>query len=123
MKPSKTGFAHLMAATGYSAKGIKAALRHEAAFRQECVLAVLLIPLALVLPLAGVWQVLMIASLLLVMIVELLNSAIEAVVDLVSPDAHELAGRAKDMGSAAVMGALLLAGMVWLVAIAQLLMP
>ncbi|EJG1029678.1 TPA: diacylglycerol kinase [Vibrio parahaemolyticus] len=102
-----------MDATGYSIKGLKAAWTHEAAFRQELVLTVVLSISAFFLPVTTLERVLMISSLLLILIVELINSAVEAVVDRVSDDWHELSGRAKDIGSAAVFVALFLALFVW----------
>jgi diacylglycerol kinase (ATP) len=102
----KTGLTRLINAFRYSLDGFAAAYRHEDAFRQETWLALVLIPLALFLPASGVGKALMIASVLLVLIVELLNSAVEAVVDRVSLERHHLAKRAKDIGSAAVLLAL-----------------
>lgn len=102
----KTGLRRLINAVGYSAEGFAAAFKHEDAFRQEVFLAVLLIPLALYLEQTALPRVLMIGSLFLVLIAELINSAIEAVVDRVSIERHELAKRAKDIGSAAVFVAL-----------------
>ncbi|EHR0244706.1 diacylglycerol kinase [Vibrio parahaemolyticus] len=102
-----------MDATGYSIKGLKAAWTHEAAFRQELVLTLILSISAFFLPVTTLERVLMISSLLLILIVELINSAVEAVVDRVSDDWHELSGRAKDIGSAAVFVALFLALFVW----------
>ncbi|EIY7832580.1 diacylglycerol kinase [Vibrio parahaemolyticus] len=102
-----------MDATGYSIKGLKAAWTHEAAFRQELVLTLVLSISAFFLPVTTLERVLMISSLLLILIVELINSAVEAVVDRVSDDWHELSGRAKDIGSAAVFAALFLALFVW----------
>ncbi|EGR2287957.1 diacylglycerol kinase [Vibrio parahaemolyticus] len=113
MKPGKTGIRRVMDATGYSIKGLKAAWTHEAAFRQELVLTLVLSISAFFLPVATLERVLMISSLLLILIVELINSAVEAVVDRVSDDWHELSGRAKDIGSAAVFVALFLALFVW----------
>ncbi|HHG3589283.1 TPA: diacylglycerol kinase [Vibrio parahaemolyticus] len=113
MKPGKTGIRRVMDATGYSIKGLKAAWTHEAAFRQELVLTLVLSISALFLPVTTLERVLMISSLLLILIVELINSAVEAVVDRVSDDWHELSGRAKDIGSAAVFVALFLALFVW----------
>ena len=98
----------------YSIEGFRAAYRHEDAFRQEVLLAVFLIPLALLLPASGQGKALMVASVLLVLIVELLNSAIEATVDRVSLEHHRLAKRAKDIGSAAVMMSLANVIAVWL---------
>lgn len=102
----KTGLRRLLNAFGYSLDGFKAAYKHEDAFRQEVLLAAIMIPVALYLEHAALDRALMIGSVLLVLIVELLNSAIEAVVDRVSIERHELAKRAKDIGSAAVFIAL-----------------
>ncbi len=113
MKPGDTGIRRLVKAAGYSRKGLAAAWRHEAAFRQEVAATLVLLPLALWLGRNGVERALLAGSWLLVPVVELLNSALEAIVDKTSPEPHELAGRAKDMGSAAVLLALLLAAMVW----------
>ncbi|EGQ8036334.1 diacylglycerol kinase [Vibrio parahaemolyticus] len=113
MKPGKTGIRRVMDATGYSIKGLKAAWTHEAAFRQELVLTLVLSISAFFLPVTTLERVLMISSLLLILIIELINSAVEAVVDRVSDDWHELSGRAKDIGSAAVFVALFLALFVW----------
>ncbi|WP_407550659.1 diacylglycerol kinase [Vibrio parahaemolyticus] len=113
MKPGKTGIRRVMDATGYSIKGLKAAWTYEAAFRQELVLTLVLSISAFFLPVTTLERVLMISSLLLILIVELINSAVEAVVDRVSDDWHELSGRAKDIGSAAVFVALFLALFVW----------
>ncbi len=99
----KTGLRRIVNAYGYSIAGLRAAYKHEDAFRQEVHLSIILIPLAFWLPASQIGKVLMIASVLLVLIIELLNSAIEAVVDRVSLDHHDLAKRAKDIGSAAVM--------------------
>lgn len=109
----KTGWRRIWNALHYSMAGLKAAYRCEDAFRQEVWLALVLIPLAFALPVAGTARALMVASVLLVLIVELLNSAIEAVVDRVSLENHRLAKRAKDIGSAAVLIALLLVATVW----------
>ena len=110
----KTGLRRIWNAMFYSIEGLRAAYRHEDAFRQEVLLAVLLIPLALFLPVPGLGKALMIASVLLVLIVELLNSAVEATVDRVSLEHHRLAKRAKDIGSAAVMMSLANVVVVWL---------
>jgi diacylglycerol kinase (ATP) len=110
----KTGLARVWNALFYSVAGLKAAYRHEDAFRQEVWLALLLIPLSLVLPASGIGHALMVAAVLLVLIVELLNSAIEAAVDRISLDHHRLAKRAKDIGSAAVLLALLNVCAVWM---------
>jgi diacylglycerol kinase (ATP) len=109
----KTGPKRVVNAFFYSVDGLKAALRHEDAFRQEVLLAMLLIPLALYLEPSAVARGMMIGSVLLVLIVELLNSAVEAAVDRISFDHHHLIKRAKDMGSAAVLVALLNVAVVW----------
>lgn len=98
-----TGITRIFKAFGYSAKGLKAAFAGEAAFRQECLLAVLFIPLAIYLPLSAVETVLLVSLTLAILVVELINSAIEAVVDRFGEEWHELCGNAKDMGSAAVL--------------------
>jgi diacylglycerol kinase (ATP) len=109
----KTGLRRLINAFGYSVEGIKAAYKNEDAFRQEVRLAVVLIPLAVYLGKTGIEQALMIGSVMLVIIVELLNSSIEATVDRVSLDHHKLAKRAKDIGSAAVLFSLVNLAVVW----------
>ena len=110
----KTGLRRIWNALFYSFEGLKAAYRHEDAFRQEVWLALILIPLALFLPASGTGRALMIASVLVVLIVELLNSAVEATVDRVSLENHRLAKRAKDIGSAAVLFSLINVAVVWL---------
>lgn len=109
----KTGIQRLINATRYSLHGLASAFRHEDAFRQEVLLAVVLIPIALILDVGGAGKAMMIASVLLVLIVELLNSAIEAVVDRISLDRHQLSKRAKDTGSAAVFLSLVNVAIVW----------
>ena len=109
----KTGWWRIWNALHYSMAGLKAAYRCEDAFRQEVWLAVVLLPIAFLLPVSAVAQGLMAASVLLVLVVELLNSAVEAVVDRVSLENHRLAKRAKDIGSAAVLMSLLLVVVVW----------
>jgi diacylglycerol kinase (ATP) len=109
----KTGLRRVWNALTYSLAGLKAAYLCEDAFRQEVILAALLIPAAFLLPVPWLGRGLMIASVLLVLIVELLNSAIEAVVDRVSLENHRLAKRAKDIGSAAVLVSLILVMAVW----------
>jgi diacylglycerol kinase (ATP) len=109
----KTGLRRVRNALGYSLSGLRAAYACEDAFRQEVLLAVLLIPLALYLPVGGVGRALMIGSVLLVLMIELLNSAIEATVDRISLENHHLAKRAKDIGSAAVLFSLLNVLAVW----------
>ena len=109
----KTGPRRVLNAFFYSIDGMKAALRHEDAFRQEMLLAAILIPLAIFLEPGALGRALMIASVLLVLIVELLNSAVEAAVDRISFEHHHLIKRAKDMGSAAVLVALLNVCVIW----------
>ncbi|MDR2788650.1 MAG: diacylglycerol kinase [Candidatus Accumulibacter sp.] len=109
----KTGLRRVWNASGYSLAGLRAAYACEAAFRQETLLAAILIPLSFVLPVTWTGRALMIASVFLVLIVELINSSIEAVVDRISPDRHPLSKRAKDLGSAAVFLALLDVFVVW----------
>jgi diacylglycerol kinase (ATP) len=109
----KTGLVRVWNAFFYSVDGFKAAFQHENAFRQELLLTIICIPLAFVLEPSAVGRALMIAVLFLVLIVELINSAIEAAVDRISLEHHLLIKRAKDMGSAAVMLALVNAAMVW----------
>ena len=99
----------------YSLDGLAAAFRHEDAFRLEVLLALILVPLALHMPVSGVAKALMVASILLVLIAELVNSSIEAITDRISLENHVLAKRAKDMGSAAVMLALIKVVVVWLI--------
>lgn len=111
---TQRGLARIIAAAGYSRAGLRSAWRHEAAFRQEACLAVILVPAAFWVGQGAVQRVLLLGSCLLVLIVELLNSAIEAVVDRVSSERHELAARAKDMGSAAVFVSLVLVVCTWL---------
>ncbi len=109
----KTGLRRLWNAFHYSLAGFKAAYQNEDAFRQESLLAAVLIPLALFLPAGAVGKALMIASVLLVLVVELLNSAVEATVDRISLEDHQLAKRAKDIGSAAVLLSLVNLAVVW----------
>ncbi|KLN65462.1 MULTISPECIES: diacylglycerol kinase [Vibrio] len=113
MKPGTTGIKRIIDATGYSMKGLASAWRNEAAFRQESVLLVVLTFITFFLPVTKLEQVLMIATLFIVILVELLNSAIEAVVDRIGSEYHELSGRAKDIGSAAVFVALCLVAITW----------
>lgn len=109
----RTGLARVWNALFYSIDGLKAAIRHEDAFRQELLLTLVCIPLALWLEPDAIGRALMIAVLFLVLIVELINSAIEAVVDRVSLESHHLAKRAKDIGSAAVLLSLINVVVVW----------
>ena len=113
MANTNQGLTRIIKACRYSSAGIIAAYRHEEAFRQEVWLCILLIPLGFYLGEGGVEKALLIGSVLLLPIVEILNSAIEAVVDRFGGEMHELSGRAKDMGSAAVALTMLLVGCVW----------
>ncbi|MDR5897430.1 diacylglycerol kinase [Halomonas vilamensis] len=113
MKPGHTGLTHLKHSTRYSLKGLNAAFRHEAAFRQEVGITLVLLPLAWWVGDGPLAWLMLIGSCVLVLITELLNSAIESVVDRIGTEHHELSGRAKDIGSAAVMLALILAGLTW----------
>lgn len=108
-----TGIRRVWYAFGYSLDGLKAAYRGEAAFRQLVWLALLLIPLALVLPVSHVARALMVGSVLLSLIIELLNSAIEAAIDRISLELHPLSKASKDMGSAAQMLGLIMIAVVW----------
>lgn len=108
-----TGVTRIIKATGYSLKGLKQAWQHEAAFRQELMLLVAAVLVACWLPVSLLERLLLIGVVVLVVLMELLNSAIEAVVDRVGTDYHELSGRAKDIGSAAVFVALAFAAVVW----------
>jgi diacylglycerol kinase (ATP) len=112
-KPGNTGIRRIIRATRFSAQGFSSAWKHEAAFRQELVLVVLMTPLAVWLGRSHVETALLIAVLLLVLIVELFNSAIEAAIDRHGDEHHELSGRAKDMGSAAVFVVLVIVVLVW----------
>ncbi|MCZ4306895.1 diacylglycerol kinase [Zoogloeaceae bacterium G21618-S1] len=107
------GLTRLVNAFRYSCSGLSAAFRHEAAFRQECALAAVLIPVALLSAASGVGKALLVGSVALVLLMELINSAIEAEVDRVSLARHPLAKRAKDIGSAAVLVALVNLVAVW----------
>ena len=110
----KRGLQRLLNATRYSMDGLRQAWTHEAAFRQEAVLALILIPLALLIPVTLVERILLVGVVLLVLIVELLNSAVETAVDRDSLEINPLGKRAKDLTSAAVMLSLLLAGGTWI---------
>ena len=107
------GLTRVIHAFGYSLKGFRACYRHEAAFRQEVWIGIVVIPLGLWLGEGGVEKALLAGSWLLVMIVELLNSAVEATVDRFGPEHHKLSGRAKDIASASVFASISLAILVW----------
>lgn len=112
-KPGATGVTRIINATGYSMKGLKSAWINEAAFRQELMLILLLMPLAFWISDTLEQILLLVCISWLVVIVEVLNSAVEAVVDRIGSEHHELSGRAKDLGSAAVFIALALNALVW----------
>ena len=112
-KRQRRGWRRLWAATGYSIRGLKSAWINETAFRQELLLVILMAPLAFWLGTTQTQRALLILSLLLILITELLNSAIEAVVDRIGTETNELSGRAKNLGSAAVLVALVAAAAVW----------
>jgi diacylglycerol kinase (ATP) len=113
----RTGIDRILRATGYSAEGLRAAYRHESAFRQEFWLAAVMLPLAFWIGHGWIEVTLLAGTVVLVLIVELLNSAMEATVDRISLDLHELSKRAKDFGSAAVFLSLVLCGAVWVAAL------
>ena len=113
MKPGKTGLVRLVDATGYSISGLKAAFINEAAFRQELLLVAILGAASFWLCENPLEWLILIIPLFLLLIVELLNSAIESTVDRIGSEVHELAGRAKDLGSAAVMLSLALIAITW----------
>ena len=114
MKPGDTGLTRIRKATGYSMAGLRAAWQHESAFRQETALLLVMIPLALWLGETIAERAMLIATGLFVLVVELLNSAVEAAVDRIGRDPHNLSGRAKDLGSAAVFVSLVTVGLIWL---------
>ncbi len=114
-----TGLRRIISAFGYSIAGLKVCYKHEAAFRQELLVLLVLLPLGLWLGQTGVERALLLGSLLLVPLVELLNSGIEAIVDRFGGEIHELSGRAKDIGSAAVFLAIALASTVWLLVLSE----
>lgn len=122
MKPAVTGIRRLINASRYSWLGLKAAWQSEAAIRQEMIALAILLPIALLLPVSPVAKALLVFSAALVLVVELINSALEAVVDRIGAELHELSGKAKDIGSAAVLVALIMAGLVWLIILLPLLL-
>ncbi|MEZ8292395.1 diacylglycerol kinase [Vibrio splendidus] len=113
MKPGHTGVYRLYKAFGFSLQGLRAAVKHESAFRQECGLLIATIVLVSVLAISPLEKLIMIASILFLMVVELINSAIEATVDRVGSEQHELSGQAKDMGSAAVLLTTFIIALIW----------
>ena len=118
-KPGATGLTRIFNAAGYSWLGLKAAYKHESAFRQELWLAIFMIPLGAYIGETLTAKAILITSVLFVLVVELLNSSIEAVVDRIGNEPHALSGRAKDMGSAAVMISLLMTGLIWAAVIVE----
>jgi len=112
-KPDNTGIRRILRATKFSAQGLAQAWQHEAAFRQELILVLLLAPVAVWLGQTALERAVLIGCCLIVLIVELINSAIEAAIDRHGDEHHELSGRAKDMGSAAVFVSLVLVSVVW----------
>jgi diacylglycerol kinase (ATP) len=112
-KQQNIGFKRLVYALGWSIKGLRATFKHEEAFRQEVYLLIVLVPLGLWLGNDSIERALLVAPLFIVLIVELLNSAVESVVDRISDEKHKLSGRAKDQGSAAVLISLLLVVLCW----------
>ena len=121
--PRSQGLARLAPAWRNSIAGFRHAVRSEAAFRQELAGAVVFVPLALLLPVARIERLVLVLSILLVLVVELLNSAIEATVDRISIERHPLAGQAKDMGSAAVLLALAMTALAWAVIAGPVVVP
>ena len=113
VKIKEKGLRRLVKASGYSISGLKAAWREEEAFRMECVLTLVMIPAGFWIGADAVQKSLLVGTCLLVLLTELLNAAVETIVDRIGPEHHELSGRAKDMGSAAVLISLILALVVW----------
>ena len=107
------GLKRLVFATGYSIKGFKSAWIHEEAFRQESVIVALLLPIGLWIGNGPIEKCMLVLPLFIILLAELVNSAIEAAIDRIGPERHELSGRAKDIGSAAVFVSLTLAGLIW----------
>ncbi|MDR5611536.1 MAG: diacylglycerol kinase [Arsenophonus sp.] len=117
MANQTTGLTRIIKATGYSLKGLRAAWKSEAAFRQEAIMVIVAIIVAFLLDVQWIERLLLISSMVLIAIVELLNSAIEAVVDRIGTELHELSAKAKDIGSAAVFISICLAIFIWSVVI------
>jgi len=114
---TKTGIARIWAAFFYSLNGLRAAISNEAEFRQEVCIAIVLLVVLLFLPLSLFWKGLLFFATTSVLVIELLNSAIESVVDIASPEYHDLAKRAKDLGTASVLVSIVIAMVLWGVAI------
>jgi len=119
LKSTGYGPARVLKALGYSLSGLRGAWQREAAFRQEVIAAIVLVPLSLFAHVSWLEHALLVASVLLVLLVELVNSSIEAIVDRISMERHPLSGHAKDAGSAAVLMACVIAAMLW----AAILLP
>lgn len=113
-KQKPTGLTRIIKAAGYSRAGLQAAWKHEAAFRQELALLAVLFPLGLFLGKNGMERAILISSVMIVIVTELLNSAIEAAIDRIGPEYHPMAGQAKDMGSAAVFVSIVTVIIVWI---------
>ncbi len=116
----KTGIARLISAFHYSMKGLQSCIKNEEAFRQEAILFAVLLVIIVLVPVTPVLKLLLFSANCMVLIVELLNTAVETIVDKISPEYDELAGRAKDIGSAAVLVSLIAAGVVWAYALYQI---
>ncbi len=116
---SNKGLTRAFRAAINSWNGLIYAFKEESAFRQELALSLILIPLAIYLPVSPIEKILLIASVILVLIIELLNSSVEAAIDRISFEVHDLSKRAKDFGSAAVMLALLLCGLTWVIILSE----
>ena len=114
MKNESTGITRIIKAAGFSLKGLRAAWKNEAAFRQEVIGVLPFIILSFFLDVSSIERILLVSVLVLVVIVELLNSAVECAIDRIGPEFHVLSGRAKDMGSAAVFIAVIWCAIVWL---------
>jgi len=115
LEVKRRSFRNFIASVRYSIEGFFAALRHEPSFREDLLFAILLVPLAIILPVNAVSTALMIASLILILIVELLNSATEWIIDYLRPEVHPLAKRIKDMASAAVFLAYISCIVIWII--------
>ena len=115
LEPKQRSLRNFIASIRYSIEGFFAALKHEPSFREDLIFAVLLVPFAIILPVNAVSTALMIASLILILIVELLNSAIEWVIDYIRPEIHPLAKRIKDMASAAVFLSYINCIVIWII--------
>ena len=122
-KTGTTGFTRIINAAGYSWSGLKAAYTNEAAFRQELWLVIVLTPVAIIFGPSYADKAILLASLIFILLIEILNSALEAVVDRFGDEIHPLSGRAKDMGSAAVLLAFFITGLIWFSVFSETLGP